>query len=300
MQIHFIKNNNMKYTITIMLLISTYASLYAQESAQGTISIKSNVVSAGLLGAPHFPVGLSYEHMFSKRVSLEAGAGIFAAGLGVKYYITDITKRRFNYYTGPYFMVYWDNPSMMYYLPFGITYISRRNLQLGFDAGIMISEAVDPNPSPWIGAKIGYRFGKPFSPEGVYPGESSEPADKNYISISLGSTTPVIGITYERILAGFLGIEAGAGLFSGGAGIKLYPFKLKKEDVSFHLGASHYIFAFPMIGADWKTYVPLGFDYISSNHIRYSIDAGPVFSWDNDYSSNELMPGINFRVGKAF
>lgn len=122
-------------------------------------------------------------------------------------------------------MVYWEDPKMMYYLPIGISYYSKKNLQLSFDAGIMISEVVEPNPSPWIGAKIGYRFGKEFNPEENSNDPKSRPEEKNFISISLGSTTPVAGVTYERVFAGYFGLEGGIGFFSAGAGFKIYPLR---------------------------------------------------------------------------
>jgi len=290
----------MKYIFLSILALTLSTRAFSQSDPAVSIPFKSNSLSIGLLGAPAYAAGLSYEHMFTRRIALEAGVGIFASGLGVKYYITDPKQRRLNYYTGPYFMVYYDNPSMMYYLPVGISYYTKKNMQFSFDAGIMVSEAVDPNPSPWIGAKIGYRFGKEFSVPESQVAQSSGNEKKNFISISGGSTTPVIGIVYERVIAGYFGLEGGIGLFSAGAGVKLYPFRLREDNVSFHIGASQFIFAFPMIGSSWNTYVPIGFDYLTSNNIRYSLDAGPSFQWDNGYDPSSLMPGVNLRIGKAF
>lgn len=287
----------MKNIPLIALLILSSLKLSAQTDPNSIIPIKTDGISLGILGGPQWPIGLSFDHMVSKKTTVEMGAGIFSGGVGIRYYFTDPTTRRFNYYVQPNFMIYYDTPNAMYYLPFGISYYSKNNFQYSFDAGIMYSEAIEPMPSPWFGAKIGYRFGKDFDPENT----SVELDKKNYISFSFGATTPIAGFIYERILNNYVGLEAGIGLFSAGIGTKIYPFQLRKNNISIHLGATHSIFAFVFYGSSWLSYFPVGLDYITDRNVRFSFDAGPMLEWyDNIGSQYDLLPSVNLRIGKGF
>ena len=174
---------------------------------------------------------------------------------------------------------------------------------LGLNAQVIYTNQVPIKSSgPSIGfvdTKKGILFDRPFTQEkGNY--NDNEPFQKNFFSISVGSTTPIIGVTYERLLTRSIGLEAGIGIFSAGVGAKIYPFKLEQGKVNLHVGISQYFFGFVFIGGEWKTYIPIGLDYISERNIRYSIDAGPVFPWYFLDPVYELFPGVNFRVGKAF
>lgn len=227
------------------------------------------------------------------------GAGILSGGVGMKYYLTDVTKRKLNYFIGPNIMVEYEIPAAMYYLPLGITYFTKSNLHLGFEAGVMYSKAIEPEPSPWIGIELGYRLGKTFNPEFTDGfAETNQLSEKNFISFSLGASSLLFGVVYERLISNYVGIEVGVGLVSAGLGAKIYPFQLKKETPSFHFGVSHSYFIFLWAGDTWNTYLPVGFDYITPYNFRYSIDAGPLLSWDNN--SADLYPALNFRIGKAF
>ncbi|MCF8378671.1 MAG: hypothetical protein K9H49_03780 [Bacteroidales bacterium] len=287
----------MKNISLFALLIIIALKSNAQPDQSSSLSYKTNGISIGLLGAPQWPVGLSLDQMITQRISLEVGAGIFSGGLGVRYYLSDPGTRRFNYYTQPNFMIYYDTPNAMFYLPLGISYVSKNNFQYSFDAGIMYSEAIEPMPSPWFGGKIGYRFGQEFGSED----KSLELEKKNYVSLSIGATTPVAGFTYERILNNYIGVEAGLGIISAGLGTKIYPLKLKKNSINFHTGVSHNYFAFVFIGESWQTYFPFGLDYINNKNIRFTLDVGPMMDWYSNIGSQyDVLPSFNIRIGKGF
>lgn len=287
----------MKNILLVTLILLSSLKVSAQADPNTIIPLKSEGISFGLAGGPQAPLGLSYDLMLTKKTSIEIGAGILAGGLSFRFFLTDPTMRRFNYYVQPNFMIYYSIPTAMYYLPLGISYHSKNNLQYSFDAGIMYTEAFDPSLSPYAGAKIGYRFGKDFGTEKT----TIELDKKNYISLSLGATTPMAGIIYERILNNYFGIEAGIGVISAGLGAKIYPFQLKKENISIHLGATHSFFAFVFVGDLWLSYFPIGFDYITEKNLRFSIDAGPMMEWyTNIGSTYDLYPSLNLRIGKGF
>lgn len=59
---------------------------------------------------------------------------------------------------------------------------------------------------------------------------------KNAISFNLLGTTPVLGITYERILSNKISFEIGLGLPSIGVGMKIFPYGIREEKLMFHTG----------------------------------------------------------------
>ena len=58
---------------------------------------------------------------------------------------------------------------------------------------------------------------------------------KNAISFSFFGATPILGITYERVLAKKLSLEIGVGLPSIGLGLKVFPRNIHMNKAMFHL-----------------------------------------------------------------
>src|SRR5680860_566135 len=59
---------------------------------------------------------------------------------------------------------------------------------------------------------------------------------KNAISFNILGTTPILGITYERILSDKISFEIGLGIPSIGVGMKVFPFGIREGKLMFHTG----------------------------------------------------------------
>jgi len=266
-----------KLLLSIFLLIPFLTK--AQNETGSRNAIKSHGFSVGLNG-------LLYNQMISKHLLIELGYGLFGPIAGVNYFITNTQQRRLNYYTGFSLAKNFDDP-LMIHVPIGLSYFARNNFQYSADIGVMIGETVDPNPSPWLGLKIGYRFGDDISTLK----EREKTNFRNIISGQLGSYDVVIGAVYERLLTPFLGAEAGIGLAGASMGIKIYSPSISSGHLNLHIGATQSIGFF-----GWKTYIPVGVNYLTSRAFRYSFDVGPQIWYDEE----EIRPSFSIRVGKAF
>lgn len=132
---------------------------------------------------------------------------------------------------------------------------------------------------------------------------------KNAISFNFIGTTPVIGITYERIVSENMSIELGVGIPGIGAGLKLMPFKIKENTMMFTTG-------FTAIYADYKDgwlangkrvqfYVPIGISYYGRKGFNFGIDIGPAYrSFINDSNGptndNGFIPWAGIKIGMRF
>jgi len=105
---------------------------------------------------------------------------------------------------------------------------------------------------------------------------------KNSISLSAFGTSPVIGITYERLLTKAISAEAGVGFFGLGIGVNYYPFTVKQGKVNFYTGIKYsYIEDFLIFDLaehfyDSKLYIPFGINYLSSWNMNFGLDIGPA------------------------
>lgn len=120
---------------------------------------------------------------------------------------------------------------------------------------------------------------------------------KNAISANLLGTSPVLGITYERLLSQYTGIEVGLGLFSLGAGVKVYPWKAKTGKVVFHTGGTVTYFSLPLAGELVVAYVPIGFSFFSPGGFNFGLDLGLAY-WQDSFGSVNLWG--NLKVGFRF
>lgn len=264
--------------ILFIFLLIPFLTKAQNETNSGNV-IKSQGFSFGLNG-------LVYNQMISKHLLFELGYGLFGPVAGVNYFITNTLQRRLNYYTGLSLAKNLNDP-LMIHVPIGLSYFARNNIQYSADLGVMIGETVEPNPSPWIGLKIGYGFGDDISKLK----EREKTTFRNMISGQLGSYDVVIGAVYERLLTPFLGAEAGIGLAGASMGVKIYSPSISNDHLNLHIGATQSIGFF-----GWKTYIPIGVNYLTSRAYRYSIDIGPQIWYDDD----EVRPSFSIRIGKAF
>ena len=280
------------------MLAGLYVSVYGQNESATSHIIKANSVSLSLVGAPVWPIGVSYGQMVTNRLSFQMGVGIFSGGARLDVYLTNPRLHRFNVYTGLSGAITYDAYPMVY-VPVGVTYFGKKNFQYSLDGGVMWSEgvgslSVDQNTSPWFGLKVGYRFGEDID----VVKEAEKASVKNIISLQLGWFDVMIGAVYERLLTPFWGLEAGMGFLGVSAGSKFYFPAITEGHVSFHVGASEsWGFDFWNGSSGLKTYIPFGVNLLTKNNFRYSLDAGPQI-WHQE--NNDVLLSLSLRIGKAF
>lgn len=292
------------YTFLALVLLAV-STANAQEVSKPTIVVPNHGISFALGGA--IPIGFSLDYMLSNRLSLELILGAGYSG-GFKYYFRDPTIHRLNAFTGLFYTSTEFSQSTdslgvssqgiqingnSLYIPIGLSYLGKKNFQYSLEVGAFITQ---DQLEAMIGLKVGHRFSVDY--EKIKNTEKT--SKKNILSGSLFGMTPLIGITYERLLAPFLGIDLGVGLPSVGAGFKLYAPQIREDKWNLHIGASHHFFVFPWAGG-WKTYFPIGLNRMAENGYRISFDLGPQISWYENIGSNyNLTFNGNLRIGKAF
>lgn len=115
---------------------------------------------------------------------------------------------------------------------------------------------------------------------------------KNIISLKFGADDPWMGITYERLLIKYWGMEVQIGLIGASAGTKIYFPGTRSGGFNFHAG----------VQAAWgfatgrATYFPIGINYLTKNNWRISLDGGYRIWHDEP----ENFPGFSLKFGKAF
>lgn len=124
---------------------------------------------------------------------------------------------------------------------------------------------------------------------------------KNAISFNLLGTTPVLGITYERILSNKISFEIGLGLPSIGVGMKIFPYGIREEKLMFHtgitatyidLGEGDYIG-----GQGGLAYLPLEMSYFGKAGFNFGIDVGPGVVVSDETT---FVPYGNLKLGYRY
>ena len=282
-----------KIKIAIFLILFAPGILNAQDMSPKTNPIGAHSISLRLIGPPTMPLGISYGQMLTDRLSMEIGVGIISFGSGLKYYITDPQKYRFNLYTGGYGSVFYDG-GPMFYLPLGVSYMGKKSFQYNIDAGVLYEEnsVFGNTTSPWFGLTISKRFGQDF--ETLRSEKQTELS--NVITARFGFVFPFIGINYERLLSPNVGIEASIGLIGVSAGANVYFPSIKPGKIGFKTGLNQGVSINPLAGVETSTYLPIGINYLSKSHYVLSFDFGPQY-W---YVDEEFLPGFSVKIGKAF
>ena len=158
------KTWNVFFFLTIISVISC-----AQEIEVMNNPVKKNSISYSVLGTSGI-AGISYERFVSSRICAEIGAGLVGVGLGAKYYSTVETNKLlinigltltasplFN--TTDFRII--EGNGFLIYLPVGLSYFGRKNLNLGIDIGPATTFVRNYNGSylnVYGNFKIGFRF----------------------------------------------------------------------------------------------------------------------------------------------
>jgi hypothetical protein len=125
---------------------------------------------------------------------------------------------------------------------------------------------------------------------------------KNAISFNIAGTTPIIGITYERIVSDKISLEIGLGIPGIGVGMKVFPFGIREGKLMFHTGiTATYVKSKDIWSGKDVTgviaYLPLGMSYFGKYGFNFGIDVGPAAGM---YDETKFGPYGNLKVGYRF
>lgn len=130
---------------------------------------------------------------------------------------------------------------------------------------------------------------------------------KNAISFNFLGTTPVVGITYERIISEYMSLELGVGSPGLGAGVKIMPSKIKENTMMFTTGLTttyaDYKDGWLASGKRVQLYVPIGVSYYGIKGFNFGIDLGPgyrIFVKDSNNDDNGFLPWLGLKIGQRF
>ena len=269
-------------------------------SAQDTLinenELHTHGISIHILGAPTWPIGITYSQMLNDRMLLHLGAGVLSSGFGVEYFITQTRRQRINISTALYGSINYDGFPMVY-VPLGLGYTGRKGFHYAINGGLMYCENVSLTEngkaiSPWFGFSLGKRFGAD-----VRSTRNAKPSPlRNSISGRLSIVYSLIGIAYERYIFPNLGIEASLGLPGASLGFNLYGPSIKPDKVSFKIGISQGVLYNPFYGMEHISFAGVGIQYLALKGFLFSIDGGPQYF----YAEESILPGIVLKLGKAF
>ncbi len=153
--------NNILLIFTVLFI--SFNSI-AQETTSGIQEMRKNAISFNILGATPI-IGITYERIVSKNISLEVGAGIPSFGAGFKYYPWGIKESQMLFHTGlsgtyvetDFFDVWGTSDNtwvFLGYLPIGVSYFGEKGFNLGVDLGPAVADTF----AIWGNVKVGYRF----------------------------------------------------------------------------------------------------------------------------------------------
>lgn len=159
----------MKKFILLMLLFGFFIFCRLQESADPMNELKKNAISFNIFGTTPW-IGVTYERLLTKNLTVEAGLGVPSIGIGFKVYPWQVKPKKVKFYTG--LTAAYVSDAVLFnatrtlasfylvYLPIGFGFYGKRGFNLGVDFGpsLNIFSRDDFDPIPWFGIKLGRRF----------------------------------------------------------------------------------------------------------------------------------------------
>lgn len=141
----------------------TTASFSNKNDSKNPDRFRKNSVSYNIHGTTQF-LGVSYERIVSKSISVEAGIGVLSFGVGFKTYLYKIKNDKVNFHIG-LTSIYCADPiinfSVKNYLPIGATYFWSKGLVIAIDAGPVTRYDLGDKTNKFAGygnIKVGFRF----------------------------------------------------------------------------------------------------------------------------------------------
>ena len=107
-------------------------------------------------------IGIFYEHIFYRIISLDVSIGLIGISGGTKIYLPPLKPGRINLYTGGNAILEFDTNEPNYYIPFGVNYCFKNGIRLSLDVGPLYWY-YNYGKSNELGRKTGFSF-RWFSP----------------------------------------------------------------------------------------------------------------------------------------
>ena len=145
--------------IIVVLLVMITCNTFGQKETYDFESMGKNAISVGILGATP-ALGVSYERIASKYVSLEIGVGIASIGFGMKVVPLGIQPNKFRFHSGIiYTRVAYPEVSV-FYVPFGFTFYGKKLINFSCDFGpTSFNESLNETAlTAYMGIKVGFRY----------------------------------------------------------------------------------------------------------------------------------------------
>ncbi len=130
---------------------------------------------------------------------------------------------------------------------------------------------------------------------------------RNIVSFNVLGTTPIWGITFERIIAKKTIIEAGVGLGGIGAGVKFYSHPIQTNKLLVYTGLNVNYFD---LGVNTRlnhtlfAYAPVGLSYFLENKLCFGLDIGPAIGKDTSsfFKKEDSIYSLygNLKIGYRF
>ena len=156
----------MKKVIFIISVILCSATVFSQENKDDFGGVRKNAISFNFLGTTP-AIGLTYERIVSKHVSLEVGVGIPSIGIGAKIFFSKIQEQKMMFNIGLTTTyvdlgdgVFIGGRAVIIYVPIGLSYYGSKGFNFGIDVGPITNARYRfvTNIAPYAGLKLGKRF----------------------------------------------------------------------------------------------------------------------------------------------
>ena len=150
------------------ILVTYNISCFSQDPTGELPPSKENALSINLAGTTPF-IGVSYERLLSDKINIEAGLGVFSAGIALKYFPFSIVDNKMvvdlvlgsNVFATPFDTFGSSDFSSISFLLIGLSYFGKEGFNFGLGIGPSINYDFEFNEisQPIYGnLKLGYRF----------------------------------------------------------------------------------------------------------------------------------------------
>lgn len=133
------------------------------------------------------------------------------------------------------------------------------------------------------------------------------PVKKSAISYSIGGSSTIIGVVYERFISSRTSAEVGVGLVGVGLGIKYYYPPITTKKILLSTGIK--VTASPLFnttdfrivdGNGFLMYLPVGLSYFGGKRLNLGADIGPGTTFTRNYNGSYLIVYGSFKIGFRF
>jgi hypothetical protein len=121
----------------------------------------------------------------------------------------------------------------------------------------------------------------------------------NIVSVMVGTSRQLFGISHERLYSPNFGLEASLRIlgiaFGIAAGANVYLPAIEPGKLAFRAGLNYGMMAYLFGYEENFAQIPIGITYLTRNNLVLGVDAGPL--WTNQ---GGIKLGLSVKIGKAF